>query len=78
LVSYGWSGEAIDLLKANFATLISVWLDTLRVKFKPRMHPKLCEEAGTDFAPEKAKKSESQDNQRPMLNKPWVVLSVLS
>jgi len=54
--SYGWSGEAIDLMKANFATLdFSLGL-TPPVKFKPTdVTLKLCE-AGTDFAhPEKKK-----------------------
>jgi flavorubredoxin/flavin reductase (DIM6/NTAB) family NADH-FMN oxidoreductase RutF len=61
--SYGWSGEAIDLLEAKFRDAgYSFGFETIRVKFKPTDATlQLCEEAGTDFAQalKKAKKSRS-------------------
>lgn len=59
--SYGWSGEAIDLLEGKFRDAgYRFGFDTIRVKFKPTdAILKTCEEAGTDFAQavKKAKKS---------------------
>jgi flavorubredoxin/flavin reductase (DIM6/NTAB) family NADH-FMN oxidoreductase RutF len=50
--SYGWSGEAIDLLESKFRDAgYRFGFDTIRVKFKPTdVTLKFCEEAGTDFA----------------------------
>ncbi|MGK7872242.1 MAG: diflavin flavoprotein [Xenococcaceae cyanobacterium] len=50
--SYGWSGEAIDLLENKFRDAgYRFGFDTIRVKFKPTdVTLKTCEEVGTDFA----------------------------
>ena len=50
--SYGWSGEAIDLLENKFRNAgYSFGFETIRVKFKPTdVTLKYCEEAGVDFA----------------------------
>ena len=50
--SFGWSGEAIDLLENKFRDAgYRFGFETIRVKFKPTEQTlKLCEEAGTDFA----------------------------
>ncbi|MEO0432102.1 MAG: diflavin flavoprotein [Cyanobacteria bacterium J06656_5] len=50
--SYGWSGEAIDLLEGKLRDGgYSFGFDPIRVKFKPDdVTLKYCEEAGTDFA----------------------------
>ncbi|MEO0541824.1 MAG: diflavin flavoprotein [Cyanobacteria bacterium P01_A01_bin.105] len=50
--SYGWSGEAIDLLESKFRDGgYSFGFDPIRVKFKPDDKTlQYCEEAGTDFA----------------------------
>jgi flavorubredoxin/flavin reductase (DIM6/NTAB) family NADH-FMN oxidoreductase RutF len=50
--SYGWSGEAIDLLENKFRDGgYRFGFETIRVKFKPTdVTLKTCEEAGTDFA----------------------------
>lgn len=50
--SYGWSGEAIDILETKFRNAgYSFGFKTIRVKFKPTEQIlKTCEEAGTDFA----------------------------
>jgi flavorubredoxin/flavin reductase (DIM6/NTAB) family NADH-FMN oxidoreductase RutF len=59
--SYGWSGEAIDLIESKFRDAgYKFGFETIRVKFKPTdVTLKYCEEAGTDFAQalKKAKKS---------------------
>ncbi|WP_373479406.1 diflavin flavoprotein [Geminocystis sp.] len=68
--SFGWSGEAIDLLESKFKDGgYRFGFDTIRVKFKPTEEIlKTCEEAGTDFAQalKKRKKAlkpkESADN----------------
>ncbi len=61
--SFGWSGEAIDLLESKLRDAgYRFGFETLRVKFKPTdVTLKLCEEAGTDFAQalKKAKKVRS-------------------
>lgn len=58
--SFGWSGEAIDLLENKLKDAgYSFGFDPIRVKFKPTDQTlKSCEEAGTDFAQslKKAKK----------------------
>ncbi|MDJ0599267.1 MAG: diflavin flavoprotein [Crocosphaera sp.] len=50
--SYGWSGEAIDLLENKFRDGgYQFGFDPIRVKFAPTQATlKTCEEAGTDFA----------------------------
>ncbi|HIK37513.1 MAG: diflavin flavoprotein [Geminocystis sp.] len=50
--SYGWSGEAIDLLESKLRDGgYRFGFETIRVKFKPTEEVlKTCEEAGTDFA----------------------------
>ncbi len=50
--SYGWSGEAIDLLESKFRDGgYQFGFDPIRVKFTPTQATlKTCEEAGTDFA----------------------------
>ncbi|MBD2539040.1 diflavin flavoprotein [Coleofasciculus sp. FACHB-SPT36] len=59
--SYGWSGEAIDLLEGKLKDAgYRFGFDPIRVKFKPtEVTLKYCEEAGTDFAQalKKAKKA---------------------
>ncbi|NJL86694.1 MAG: flavin oxidoreductase [Leptolyngbyaceae cyanobacterium SM1_1_3] len=50
--SFGWSGEAIDLLESKLKDAgYSFGFEPIRVKFKPTdVTLKYCEEAGTDFA----------------------------
>ena len=50
--SFGWSGEAIDLLEGKLRDIgFQFGFETIRVKFKPTAQTlQLCEEAGTDFA----------------------------
>ena len=50
--SYGWSGEAIDLLESKFKDGgYRFGFDPIRVKFTPTEEVlKTCEEAGTDFS----------------------------
>ncbi|VEP16720.1 putative diflavin flavoprotein A 3 [Hyella patelloides LEGE 07179] len=50
--SFGWSGEAIDILESKFRNAgYSFGFEPIRVKFKPTDAVlKSCEEAGTDFA----------------------------
>lgn len=59
--SYGWSGEAIDLLESKFRDAgYKFGFDTIRIKFKPTdVTLQTCEQAGTDFAQalKKAKKT---------------------
>ncbi|MGQ4648278.1 flavin reductase [Lyngbya aestuarii] len=59
--SYGWSGEAIDLIESKFQDAgYKFGFEPIRVKFKPtEVTLKYCEEAGTDFAQalKKAKKA---------------------
>ncbi|WP_404789933.1 diflavin flavoprotein [Altericista sp. CCNU0014] len=59
--SYGWSGEAIDLLESKLKDAgFQLGFETIRVKFKPTAATlQHCEEAGTDFAQslKKAKKT---------------------
>ena len=58
--SFGWSGEAVDLIESKLKDAgYRFGFDTIRVKFKPNdVTLQLCEEAGTDFAQglKKAKK----------------------
>ncbi|MEL6491895.1 MAG: diflavin flavoprotein [Cyanobacteria bacterium J06621_3] len=50
--SFGWSGEAIDLLESKFKDAgYSFGFEPIRVKFTPDASTlQLCEQAGTDFA----------------------------
>lgn len=50
--SFGWSGEAIDLIESKLKDAgYGFGFDTIRVKFKPTdITLKTCEEAGTDLA----------------------------
>lgn len=58
--SFGWSGEAVDLIEGKLKDAgYRFGFDTIRVKFKPNDATlQMCEEAGTDFAQalKKAKK----------------------
>jgi flavin reductase (DIM6/NTAB) family NADH-FMN oxidoreductase RutF len=58
--SFGWSGEAIDLIESKLKDAgYRFGFDTIRVKFKPTdVTLQMCEEAGTDLAQslKKAKK----------------------
>jgi flavorubredoxin/flavin reductase (DIM6/NTAB) family NADH-FMN oxidoreductase RutF len=62
--SFGWSGEAVDLIESKLKDAgYRFGFDSIRVKFKPDDATlQLCEEAGTDFAQalKKAKKVRSQ------------------
>jgi flavorubredoxin/flavin reductase (DIM6/NTAB) family NADH-FMN oxidoreductase RutF len=62
--SFGWSGEAVDLIEGKLKDAgYRFGFDPIRVKFKPNdVTLQLCEEAGTDFAQalKKAKKVRSQ------------------
>ncbi|MGB3291977.1 MAG: diflavin flavoprotein [Phormidesmis sp.] len=61
--SFGWSGEAIDLLESKFKDAgYSFGFDPIRVKFTPDAKTlQECEQAGTDFAQQlkKAKKAKA-------------------
>ncbi|MBD6614887.1 flavin oxidoreductase [Komarekiella sp. 'clone 1'] len=61
--SFGWSGEAVDLIEGKLKDAgYRFGFDPIRVKFKPNDATlQLCEEAGTDFAQalKKAKKVRS-------------------
>jgi flavin reductase (DIM6/NTAB) family NADH-FMN oxidoreductase RutF len=50
--SFGWSGEALDLLEGKFRDAgYRFGFETIRIKFKPtEVTLQMCEEAGTDFA----------------------------
>jgi len=62
--SFGWSGEAIDLIESKFKDAgYQFGFDTIRVKFKPtEVTLQHCEQAGTDFAQalKKAKKAKTR------------------
>ncbi|MEH2139228.1 diflavin flavoprotein [Nostoc sp.] len=62
--SFGWSGEAVDLIEGKLKDAgYRFGFDAIRVKFKPDDATlQLCEEAGTDFAQalKKARKVRSQ------------------
>ncbi len=61
--SFGWSGEAIDLLESKFTDAgYSFGFEPIRVKFTPEASTlQMCEQAGTDFAQQlkKAKKKKA-------------------
>ncbi|MGK7889917.1 MAG: diflavin flavoprotein [Leptolyngbyaceae cyanobacterium] len=65
--SFGWSGEAIDLLESKLKDAgYSFGFDPIRVKFKPTDQTlKFCEEAGTDFA-QKLKKAQKRRQPRAL------------
>lgn len=62
--SFGWSGEAVDLIENKLKDAgYRFGFDSIRVKFKPNeVTLQMCEEAGTDFAQalKKAKKVRTQ------------------
>jgi flavorubredoxin/flavin reductase (DIM6/NTAB) family NADH-FMN oxidoreductase RutF len=62
--SFGWSGEAVDLIEGKLKDAgYRFGFDSIRVKFKPNdVTLQLCEEAGTDFAQalKKARKVRAQ------------------
>ena len=62
--SFGWSGEAVDLLENKFRNAgYRFGFDPIRVKFTPTDAVlKTCEEAGTDFA--QALKKAKRDRQK--------------
>jgi flavorubredoxin/flavin reductase (DIM6/NTAB) family NADH-FMN oxidoreductase RutF len=64
--SYGWSGEAIDLIEGKLKDAgFSLGFETIRVKFKPtEVTLQTCEEAGTDFA-QALKKAKKTRTSRP-------------
>lgn len=63
--SFGWSGEAVDLIEGKLKDAgYRFGFDSIRVKFKPNdVTLQLCEEAGTDFAQalKKARKVRAQN-----------------
>jgi len=50
--SFGWSGEAVDLLEGKLKDAgYTFGFNAIRIKFKPTdVHIQICEEAGIDFA----------------------------
>ena len=60
--SYGWSGEAIDILEQKIKDAgYRFGFEPIRVKFKPTDSTlKYCEEAGTDFAQKLKRKQKKQ------------------
>jgi len=67
--SYGWSGEAIDLIETKLQDAgYSFGFEPIRIKFKPTDATlQFCEEAGTDFAQslKKAKKVREPRQSQP-------------
>lgn len=68
--SYGWSGEAVDLIEGKLKDAgYRFGFETLRVKFKPTdVTLKLCEEAGTDFAQALKKAKKVRSPRQPATN----------
>lgn len=68
--SYGWSGEAIDLIEGKLKNAgYRFGFDTLRVKFKPTdVTLQQCEEAGTDFAQSLKKAKKVRAPRQPATN----------
>ncbi|MBD2577084.1 diflavin flavoprotein [Oscillatoria sp. FACHB-1406] len=66
--SYGWSGEAIDLLEQKFTDAgYRQGFDPIRVKFKPNeVTLQYCEEAGTDFAQVLKRKQKKRAIKQPV------------
>jgi flavorubredoxin len=78
--SYGWSGEAVDLLETKLLNAgYPLGFDTLRCKFKPTEAMLAdCETAGTDFAKPVRPNKRRPPKPRPIApNKPWVESSGL-
>jgi flavorubredoxin/flavin reductase (DIM6/NTAB) family NADH-FMN oxidoreductase RutF len=65
--SYGWSGEAIDLLENKLRDAgYRFGFETIRAKFKPTdLTLKTCEEAGTDFAQALMKEKKVREPRQP-------------
>jgi flavin reductase (DIM6/NTAB) family NADH-FMN oxidoreductase RutF/flavodoxin len=68
--SYGWSGEAVDLIEGKLKDAgYRFGFETLRVKFKPTdVTLKLCEESGTDFAQALKKAKKVRSPRQPATN----------
>ncbi|MDZ8136993.1 MAG: diflavin flavoprotein [Nostoc sp. DedQUE04] len=68
--SFGWSGEAIDLIESKLKDAgYRFGFDTIRVKFKPDDATlQLCEEAGTDFAQALKKARKVRSPSQPATN----------
>jgi len=66
--SFGWSGEAIDLIENKFKDAgYKFGFETIRVKFKPTDATlKHAEEAGTDFAQALKKAKKSRTSRQPV------------
>ncbi|MEQ9553442.1 MAG: diflavin flavoprotein [Coleofasciculus sp. G3-WIS-01] len=66
--SFGWSGEAIDLIENKFKDAgYQFGFETIRVKFKPTEATlKYAEEAGTDFAQALKKAKKSRKSRQPV------------
>ncbi|MEQ9670106.1 diflavin flavoprotein [Coleofasciculus sp. G2-EDA-02] len=66
--SFGWSGEAIDLIENKFKDAgYQFGFETIRVKFKPTEATlKYAEEAGTDFAQALKKAKKSRTSRQPV------------
>lgn len=66
--SFGWSGEAIDLIEGKFRDAgYKFGFETIRVKFKPTDATlKFCEEAGTDFAQALKKVKKARSPRQPV------------
>ena len=65
--SFGWSGEAIDLIETKFRDAgYQFGFETIRVKFKPNdVTLQYCEEAGTDFAQALKKAKKARTSRQP-------------
>ncbi|MEH2289927.1 diflavin flavoprotein [Nostoc sp.] len=68
--SFGWSGEAVDLIEGKLKDAgYRFGFDTIRVKFKPDDATlQLCEEAGTDFAQALKKARKVRSPRQPATN----------
>lgn len=68
--SFGWSGEAVDLIESKLKDAgYRFGFDTIRVKFKPNEATlQLCEEAGTDFAQALKKAKKVRASSQPATN----------
>jgi flavorubredoxin/flavin reductase (DIM6/NTAB) family NADH-FMN oxidoreductase RutF len=68
--SFGWSGEAVDLIESKLKDAgYRFGFDAIRVKFKPNDATlQLCEEAGTDFAQTLKKAKKVRASSQPATN----------
>ncbi|MEA5564065.1 diflavin flavoprotein [Anabaena sp. UHCC 0399] len=68
--SFGWSGEAVDLIESKLKDAgYRFGFDAIRVKFKPDDATlQLCEEAGTDFAQTLKKAKKVRASSQPATN----------